>query len=196
MSFSQVMRKKKNTRNGHSLPRLQSSRFFLCFHLAYRPPLLFTALRRVFRIGHTTANTWNFYRLNQKGKNINWEEWAIFHDTYRAGGRQGNMHDFPLFFLLFSSLFYNKRKHKAWQCDILYVMPAAFLHTSSFPGDEPLTAEPLQLLLLTAVQKQLPHAGLLQLGHRYYNIWDCVTSLQGFCGPFTLPFFDETWNIG
>lgn len=75
-------------------------------------------------------------------------------------------------------------------------MPAAFPHTSSFPGDEPLRAEPLQLLLLMAVQKQLPHAGSLQLGHRSYNIWDCVTSLQGFCGSFILHFFDEMGSGG
>lgn len=104
----------------------------------------------------------------------------------------------PIFlsFSLLSCLSYNTRKRKMWQCDILYTMLAVFPHASSFLGDELLTTEPLQLLLLMALQNQLPHAGSLQLGHRSYNIWDCVTSLQGFCRPFILCFFDEMGSGG
>lgn len=39
-----------------------------------------------------------------------------------------------LSFSLFSCSFNKKKNCKAWQCYTLYVMPAAFPHTSSFPG--------------------------------------------------------------
>lgn len=82
-----------------------------------------------------------------------------------------------------------------WQCDALYAMPAAFARTRSFPGDEPLQAEPLQLLLVMAVQQQLPHAGSLQLGHRSYNICDCITS-PGASADLLYSFFVVVDEMG
>lgn len=122
------------------------------------------------------------------GGNISWY-------VQGRGGCKGTCR-ILLSFSLFSCSFNKKKNCKAWQCYTLYVMPAAFPHTSSFPRGWAIKQQsPIQLLLLMAVEKQLPHAGLLQLGHRSYNIWDCVTSLQGFCGTFILFFlFSFKWN--